>query len=156
MWLIVVSLFLLSFYSSHSVEYNNRWTRAGRDGEEQTSIGPTQATTETQDGTGGQEQPTGASSIIFNSFYSPSHSSSFRLPLFLQSTPTGGTGSGVSEGKGPSRKNHCEDEAQKQKDERDFRLGEGDGGRSSRSLALGADSQKGIVLIAQHQSKICN
>ena len=52
------------------------------------------------------------------------------------------------EGKGPSCKNHREDEAQKRKDERDFRLGEGDGGRSSRGLALGADSQKDIVLIA--------
>ena len=35
-WLIVVSLFLLSFYSSQSVEYNNRWTRAERDGEDRT------------------------------------------------------------------------------------------------------------------------
>ena len=32
-WMIVVSLFLLSFYSSQFVEYKNRWTRAERDGE---------------------------------------------------------------------------------------------------------------------------
>ena len=35
-WLIVVSLFLLSFYSSQSVEYSSRWTRAERDGEDGT------------------------------------------------------------------------------------------------------------------------
>ena len=35
-------------------------------------------------------------------------------------------------------------------------MGEGEGGRSSRGLALGAKSQKDIVLIAQHQSKIDN
>ena len=35
-WLIVVSLFLLSFYSSQSVEHNNRWTMAELDGEDGT------------------------------------------------------------------------------------------------------------------------
>ena len=55
--------------------------------------------------------------------------------------------------RGPSRKEHRKEEGKKKKDERDYMLGEGKGGRG---LALGANSQKDIVLIAQHQSKIAN
>ena len=105
-WLIVVSLFLLRFYSSQSFKYNNRWTRAGRDGEERIGMGPTRAATETRNGTGGQERPTDTSSIVFNSFYSPSRSSSFQLPLILQSTPTGGVGWSVSVAGGTTHRSY--------------------------------------------------
>ena len=51
---------------------------------------------------GRQERPTGTSSIIFKFFLlsSPSHSSSLRLPLFLQSTTIGGAGLGVTDAGG--------------------------------------------------------
>ena len=55
---------LLSFYSAQSIEYNNRCTRAGWDGEERIGIRPTQAATETRDGKGGQERA-GTFSILF-------------------------------------------------------------------------------------------
>ena len=43
---------------------------------------------------------------FFNSFCSPSHSSSFRLPFFLQSTPTGEAGWGVSDADGTTYRSH--------------------------------------------------
>lgn len=55
--------------------------------------------------------------------------------------------------RGPSRKDDRTEQGKKSKNERDYMLGEGKGGRG---LALGANSQKDIVVIAQHQSKIAN
>ena len=71
-WLIVVSLFLLSFYSPQSIEYNNRsiggqgQSRTGR--MERKRMGPTRTATETQDDAGGQERQTRTFSIIFKFF----------------------------------------------------------------------------------------
>ena len=60
-------------------------------------MGPTRTATETRDGTGGQERPTGTPSNIFEFFLLSFSFSSFWLPLFLQSTPTGEAGWGMSD-----------------------------------------------------------
>ena len=55
--------FLLYFYSSQSVEYNNRWIRAGRDEAERNGTGPTRVAKETRDGT-----EAGANGYVFCHF----------------------------------------------------------------------------------------
>ena len=85
-WLIVVSLFLLSFYQSQSVEYNNGWTRAERDGEEGMDQDGTNTDGDRNAGRYGGSEAINACVLChyFNSFHSPSHSFSFRLPFFYR------------------------------------------------------------------------
>ena len=91
------SLVSIYFYSSQSVKYNSRWIWERRDGEEWYGIGPTRATTETQDGTGGRSDRRERLLSFLNSFYSP-----LLLILllfgcpFLQSTIIGGAGRGMT------------------------------------------------------------
>ena len=60
------------------------------------------------------------------------------------------------ENKESGRKDHRISQVRKKKEERDFELGKGEEQRQSRGMALGANTQKEIALVAQNQSRIQN